>query len=161
MRMWHGFTEVKFILSLFCAALSFLAVMTAGISSGARASVILGRSLAGFAVAGVLAYVLAIVAEFKGLVGLSANWLMFFRDEEAEEVSLEEGQVDEGVEVESAQEDAVEADAEEVGPSAADVEVNYTDEDETEQVDDTAEEGGFTPLADGDLEHVEAPPDGK
>ena len=82
-------------MALIFATIAALAIGLAGLATEARFSTIFLRGLAGFIVAGLVSYMVAVILELKGWVGFDENIEMMpateSREEESEEQEPEEG----------------------------------------------------------------------
>lgn len=121
----------KLGMSLVFGVISALIIVLTGLSSEARLTTVLLRSLIGFLLTGALVWLVTLILESKGIVGFDKNLELI------EELEKEEPKSPEEYEAEDA--------------AAAEAETQSTEE---EQEDEPAE---FKPLGSDDLRHMEAP----
>jgi hypothetical protein len=121
----------KLGMSLVFGVISALIIVLTGLSSEARLTTVLLRSLIGFLLTGALVWLVTLILESKDIVGFDKNLELI------EELEKEEPKSPEEYEAEDA--------------AAAEAETQSTEE---EQEDEPAE---FKPLGSDDLRHMEAP----
>ena len=121
----------KLGMSLVFGVISALIIVLTGLSSEARLTTVLLRSLIGFLLTGALVWLVTLILESKDIVGFDKNLELI------EELEKEEPKSPEEYEAEDA--------------AAAEAETQLTEE---EQEDEPAE---FKPLGSDDLRHMEAP----
>jgi hypothetical protein len=121
----------KLGMSLVFGVISALIIVLTGLSSEARLTTVLLRSLIGFLLTGALVWLVTLILESKDIVGFDKNLELIEELEKEEPKSPEEYEA----------EDAAAAEAE-------------TQSAEEEQEDEPAE---FKPLGSDDLRHMEAP----
>ncbi|WP_318254580.1 hypothetical protein [Selenomonas sp. GACV-9] len=123
-------------MSLVFAVISALIIVLTGLSSDARLTTVLLRSLIGFLLTGALVWLVTFILEMKDIVGFDKNLELIESLEEEEPKSPEEYEAEDEAEDEAAAEQ----------------------EEQQSEEEQENEPTGFRPLGAEDLRHMEAPP---